>query len=137
MKKLIAITALSLSVSACTITPRDYLTNSESNLFYGKSDKEIAEISKRVATMSFKDPSSAEFRNMRVSTVSEERNVQQPETIVGLVEYVCVEVNGKNSYGGYTGFSETVIFGDGSSLDSRYSRVHCSNKNKKFRSLSN
>mgnify|MGYP003635992944 CR=1 FL=1 len=136
MKRLIAVTALSLCLSACTTTPRAYLTNSDSNLFYGKSDKEIVDLSKKLSTIKFKDPSSAQFRNMRVATVSEERNLKQSETIVGLVEYVCVEVNGKNSYGGYTGFSETVIFGDGTSLDSTYSRSFCSYGNKEFRSLS-
>lgn len=46
-----------------------------------------------------KDPGSAQFRNLRVV-----------EQVAGQ-DAVCGEVNGKNSYGGYSGFEEFVYKG--------------------------
>lgn len=48
-----------------------------------------------------KDPDSARFRNFRVYKISE---LGTPR--------VCGEVNAKNSYGGYNGFTPFVAFGD-------------------------
>lgn len=62
----------------------------------GTKDDLISKGEKAVA-YSLKDPESAKFRNVRVSPY-----------MGGYV--VCGEVNAKNSYGGYTGF--TRFFGD-------------------------
>lgn len=56
------------------------------------SDLQVAllERAKEVVARDLKDPSSAQFRNLRTSTV--------------LPGYVCGEMNAKNSFGGYVGF---------------------------------
>lgn len=46
---------------------------------------------KKAAAYDLKDPASAQYRNVRVSDV--------------LPTYVCGEINAKNSYGGYVGFT--------------------------------
>lgn len=62
-----------------------------------KSNKEAAAIenAKKAIADSLKDPSSAQFRNVRIVKYGD-----------GSV--VCGEVNGKNSYGGYVGFKTFV-----------------------------
>lgn len=52
---------------------------------------------KALAADSMKDPAAAQFRNVRRSTTD--------------AEDVCGEVNGKNSYGAYTGFKRFVVAG--------------------------
>lgn len=58
----------------------------------------IAEASSAVMAK-LRDPGSAQFRNVRAVT-----------TILGSKK-VCGEVNAKNGYGGYTGFSRFVFLG--------------------------
>lgn len=60
-----------------------------------KNDSELFEVGKKVVANLMKDPSSVQFRNMKVVTRSK-----------GTV--VCGEVNGKNSYGAYVGFKKFV-----------------------------
>ena len=45
-----------------------------------------------------KDPSSAKFRNIRGIQVKWEKNIEDRL-------WICGEVNARNSYGGYTGFT--------------------------------
>lgn len=52
-------------------------------------------------SQTLKDPSSAQFRNVRVL-----RGV--PNLKGEPIDVVCGEVNGKNSYGGYIGFSPWI-----------------------------
>jgi hypothetical protein len=71
----------------------------------GTSEQAVEDMKKSVAR-SLKDPTSAQFRNVR------------------LVPYIngkvlCGEVNGKNSYGGYSGFTAFVAGTNQSSLYDR------------------
>lgn len=50
-----------------------------------------------------KDPASAQFRNVRASTLRDTD--------------VCGEVNAKNSFGGYTGFKRFVVTDSGAFLE--------------------
>ena len=56
-----------------------------------KSEKELMDASQEAAKIGLKDPTSAQFRNVRVLP-----------HVSGKI--VCGEINGKNSYGGYVGF---------------------------------
>ncbi|OFI35573.1 hypothetical protein BFC17_12495 [Alteromonas lipolytica] len=98
-------------------------------------DAQIAEKAKTIASYNLKDPGSAQFRNIKVSRVTEERHQAQPTTIVGLIEFVCLEVNAKNSYGGYTGFKGNVVHSDGRvETDSFYS-IWCQSSHKSYQSI--
>ncbi|CAB4163506.1 hypothetical protein UFOVP814_31 [uncultured Caudovirales phage] len=55
----------------------------------GDLRKEAAKEAKALIADTFKDPEGVKFRNLRITESG---------------EFVCGEVNGKNSYGGYTGF---------------------------------
>lgn len=52
-----------------------------------------------LAASQLRDPSSAQFRNVE--------KVVQPDGRTG----VCGEINGKNAYGGYAGFTRFVVHG--------------------------
>lgn len=55
----------------------------------GELRKEAAKDAKELIADTFKDPASVKFRNLRITETG---------------EFVCGEVNGKNSYGGYVGY---------------------------------
>ena len=60
-----------------------------------ETPQQVMEKGKKAIADSLKDPSSAQFRNVRLV-----------EYLDGVV--VCGDVNGKNSYGGYVGFTNFV-----------------------------
>ena len=60
------------------------------------SANQVAQI-KSVVTRDFNDPASAQFRNIRAADVTLESGKRERR--------VCGEVNGKNLYGAYVGFS--------------------------------
>jgi hypothetical protein len=62
-------------------------------------DSVLVEMTQRIIVHDLKDPDSAHFRDVRVSS---------PPTIAPKV-IVCGEVNAKNSYGGYTGFKRFFL----------------------------
>jgi hypothetical protein len=53
---------------------------------------------KKVAANALRDPSSAQFRNVKAVTND-------------LGAAVCGEINGKNAFGGYAGFQDFVVVG--------------------------
>ncbi|WP_299664774.1 hypothetical protein [uncultured Psychromonas sp.] len=134
--KLTTLSSTVILLSACTIAPRAYLTNSQSNSYSGLSDQQIIEKTKNLVSYSLKDPDSALYRNFKVSEVSEKRHNSQPEAVVGLIEVVCVEVNAKNSFGAYTGYKAHGILGDGTILASEHYSTFCSSSYKTYRTLS-
>lgn len=75
------------TVASFSRTVKDYLTT-------GSVEQAVGEAQKAVAN-ALKDPNAAQFRNVR---------------LVGYLDgsVICGEVNGKNSYGGYIGFSPFV-----------------------------
>lgn len=78
-----------------------------------KSNGEEAAIenAKRVVADSLRDPSSAQFRNVRVVPF-------------GQGSVICGEVNGKNAYGGYVGFVPFAAGVAGAQMASYTSRHH-------------
>jgi hypothetical protein len=64
-----------------------------------RTDAEIRYYAEEHLKSSLRDPSSAEFRDVSV--------VHQPGDKV----FVCGEVNGKNGFGGFTGYSSFVVVG--------------------------
>ena len=81
MKQLVA--AIALTISAHAMANQTPLTA-----------KELVAV-KTAVNGQLKDPASAQYRNVRVSTKS---------------AAVCGEVNAKNSLGGYTGFARFVLY---------------------------
>ena len=67
------------------------------------SDKQIIDDAKGMVSASLKDPDSATFKNVKVYRVKNKNtgNVN--------VSAVCGEVNAKNSYGGYVGYSNFAV----------------------------
>ena len=90
--------ALALSLGACVTTKTPEQLNWQPN------HEAIVE---RVKA-GLKDPMSAQFGKVTNSIVVYEPTGQE------WVRAVCLTVNAKNSYGGYTGFKGRVIFQDGS-----------------------
>ena len=66
------------------------------------SGQQHSEARQQVAAQ-LKDPASAQFRNVRSSTLRETD--------------VCGEVNAKNSFGGYTGFKRFIVTDSGAFLE--------------------
>jgi hypothetical protein len=60
------------------------------------SNSDIKKV-KSVTAYRLKDPASAQFRNIR--------RIEQTRQDGSVTELICGEVNGKNSFGGYTGFT--------------------------------
>jgi predicted RNA-binding Zn-ribbon protein involved in translation (DUF1610 family) len=58
-----------------------------------------------------KDPNSAQFRNVKIAKIRE--NVNEPKESYA----ICGEVNAKNGFGGYTGFSGFVVKSMNSKLE--------------------
>ena len=74
----------------------DDLMEIESIAFVERSDDEIIERIKENVRGELRDPDSAEFR--RVNLTREEEAI-----------YLCGQVNAKNAFGGYTGFTKVFI----------------------------
>ncbi|WP_370301001.1 hypothetical protein [Pseudooceanicola sp.] len=64
---------------------------------------------KRAASYNLKDPSSAQFRNIR--------GIEGTDTSGAVHRYVCGQVNGKNSFGAYSGFNTFVAEIAGTGVD--------------------
>jgi len=83
-----------MKISATADVSR-YAQDVDGMLKNGESSATIFEKTQQVVQSSLKDPSSAQFRNVRLVAW---RSWQ----------VVCGEVNAKNSYGGYAGFTKFV-----------------------------
>lgn len=70
------------------------------------TQKQAIAKTKEIVSASLKDPSSSQFRNVRIVDYSDGK-------------VICGEVNGKNSYGGYVGFFPFVASTESSTLYSR------------------
>lgn len=77
-----------------------------SNFLKTHTDAVAIEHAKRAVADSLKDPGSAQFKNVRLAPF-------------GTGKVVCGEVNAKNSYGGYVGYTRFVASTDSSTLASR------------------
>lgn len=103
MKQIALITALSaLSLSSHAVSPKGQ-TNTDKRS--QRSEARMIEMAQKEIAYQLIDPSSASFRNVRVS----------PNQVA-----VCGEINAKNSYGGYVGYRPFIftrekkgIYGDG------------------------
>lgn len=107
MKKLIYILLAGILLSGCASHPfvvaekssmklvKNISENVKADIENGHSENEIIEKSKTIIAGMLRDPESAKFRNVRL--------VQYLDGAV-----VCGEVNGKNAFGGYAGYSDFV-----------------------------
>lgn len=129
MKKHIAALAAAILCASCGTSPandpiarlrgetmRTVLAYSITTAAYLETNSENSAIAKAMTATAgmLKDPESARFRNLRVAGYAD-----------GSV--VCGEVNGKNSYGGYTGYQPFVASIDAATLyddDKRYMDVY-------------
>lgn len=111
--KYLALSFIVLALTGCAVDPNrsvyDPLANIRNNSFslvenYSQSvkffltnhtEEEALEKAREAVAESLKDPSSAQFRNVRLANY-----------MGGKV--ICGEVNAKNSYGGYVGFTRFV-----------------------------
>lgn len=90
MKKIIAMSALAAALAGCVaMTP--IVESRPVNL----TNAQVAQIQGALA-YGLKDPSSAQFRNIRAVDVTLENGTKERR--------VCGELNGKNSFGAYVGF---------------------------------
>lgn len=125
MKNVYALCALFAAVAGCApmnyANPLQNLQKSSINdvgvyassvkdfLYSGKSETEAIELGKSAVAASLKDPDSAKFRNTRLVA-----------HLQGAV--VCGEVNAKNSYGGYSGFTRFAAGVQAATLEDKSSR---------------
>lgn len=91
MKKIFLITILSLGLGGCEKSQAETSKNDKAKISQAKEDNDRAERErvKDLVKSRLKDPFSAQFRNIKQN---------------------CGEVNAKNEFGGYTGFSRFVVF---------------------------
>ena len=131
---------LSLGISSlillagCMATPK-HLTSPAHNVFYKMDDNQIISKTKEIMTYVLKDPSSAEYKNIRVSEITGDSVKQNPELLEGAIQYVCFDINAKNSFGGYTGFKSWCLYGDGNVFDGSHVDLFCNSKYKTYRYL--
>jgi len=98
--------------NASLYTVADYYQDVKSYL-QSNTEDDVMEKAKTATASILKDPDSAKFRNVRIVRYLEGK-------------VVCGEVNGKNSYGGYAGFTPFVASQNASTLfhtDSKYPEV--------------
>jgi hypothetical protein len=110
MFKVLSTISLTVLLTACAVpagqSPYDRLRQSSMNIvnalaestdsyLKSKSESEALSAAQESLKQSLKDPSSAQFRNVRLVTF-------------GSGKVICGEVNAKNSYGGYVGFKRFV-----------------------------
>lgn len=86
-----------------------YASEIKDFLYSGRDEAEAIELGKKAAADMLKDPGSAQFRNVRL----------QPH-LQGAV--VCGEINAKNSYGGYVGFTRFAAGIRGATLEDTSTR---------------
>lgn len=131
---------LSLGISSlillagCIATPK-HLTSPIHNVFYNMDDSEIISKTKELMTYVLKDPSSAEYRNIRIAEITKGSVKQNPELLEGAIQYVCFDVNAKNSFGGYTGFKSWGLYGDGNVIADSHVDLFCNSEYKTYRYL--
>lgn len=90
MRKVFLMAVVFLMVAACdqkSESSSTSITESSSTSIRESVDKEIIEEAMAAVSKDLKDPSSAQFRNVRIKG-----------------GHVCGEVNAKNAMGGYVGF---------------------------------
>lgn len=90
-------------MAASEANAKSYAEAGASFLASGGTEETLIAKAKKSLTAQLKDPDSANFRNVAVREVSS-----------GVV--VCGELNAKNSYGGYTGFTRFVAGPNGGDL---------------------
>lgn len=122
-----ALVLLSGCVAANRVAPIDALrhgvmedVNRYSNTFEdfmksGKSDAEGLAAAKAQVASSLKDQDSAKFRNVVIRPY-------------GYGRVVCGEVNAKNSYGGYVGFTRFVASNEESAIEDNSSQYQAINE---------
>lgn len=81
-------------LAGCIATPK-HLTSPIHNVFYNMDDSEIISKTKELMTYVLKDPSSAEYRNIRIAEITTDSVKQNPELLEGAIQYVCFDVNAK------------------------------------------
>lgn len=123
-----------LILSGCIATPK-HLTSPAHNVFYKMDDSQIVSKTKEIMTYVLKDPSSAEYKNIRVSVITNDSVKQNPELLEGAIQYVCFDENAKNSFGGYTGFKSWGLYGDGNVIADSHVDLFCNSEYKTYRYL--
>lgn len=98
-------------------------------------DSEIISKTKELMTYVLKDPSSAEYRNIRIAEITKDSVKRNPELLEGAIQYVCFDVNAKNSFGGYTGFKSWGLYGDGNVIADSHVDLFCNSEYKTYRYL--
>lgn len=103
----VIIAALTVSLAACSTTPTGQGGKPLTLADAGPKPTDAMAIAKAVMLPILKDPESARFQLIRPA-----RPVVTGDTIFhkgGAGWEICVNVNAKNSYGGYTGYRTTYI----------------------------
>lgn len=81
---------------------------------YDSSEKEAAQRLLLVLKSHLKDPDSAQFRDIKISTkIQENSDIEKEYTI-------CGQFNAKNSYGGYNGFHGFVVTKNSEGIQTAY-----------------
>lgn len=103
---------LILLLTGCAPTPV-VQRQPEPALYRYNMTPNAALLAQSLAAYDLKDPDSAKFRDTFYVS-SDGRGEQRDRS----KDSTCVEVNGKNSYGAYAGYSWTMVFPDGKAIAS-------------------
>lgn len=85
MKKIIALIIIGVSLAGCK-----------------PSEKKALELSEKEITINLKDPDSAKFRFVRLAKLEDAKD-KSTNSIV------CGQINSKNGFGAYTGFTRFIV----------------------------
>lgn len=102
MKKL-ALSLIVISVTACSTPPRPALAKPLILYRYPMSEN-AAKLAHTMASYDLKDPDSAQFRETFFVTSDGRGDARDKSK-----DSWCIEINGKNSYGAYVGFSWALL----------------------------
>ncbi|MFJ4543045.1 hypothetical protein ACIP1X_05495 [Pseudomonas sp. NPDC088885] len=109
MKKL-ALSLIFISVTACSTPPRPEPAKPLILYRYPMSENAV-KLAHTMASYDLKDPDSAKFRDTFFVTPDSRGEARDKSK-----DSWCIEINGKNSYGAYAGFSWALLPAGGKSV---------------------
>lgn len=103
--KLSLVPILAVALIGCSTPPPSQLKPAErSTLYRYPMPPSLVQSAQAIAARDLKDPDAAKFRDAFYVNADPKGDARDRSK-----DSICIEVNGKNSYGAYTGFNWTVI----------------------------
>ncbi|MBC3484702.1 hypothetical protein HU750_03380 [Pseudomonas sp. SWRI50] len=96
---------LAIALAGCSTPPTSQPKPAQQKTLYRyPMPTSVVQSAQAIAARDLKDPDAAKFRDAFYVTADPKGDARDRSK-----DSICIEVNGKNSYGAYTGFNWTVI----------------------------